>query len=64
MNTIDVSFFNALSGEKPEEKIRVAEGVNSGMTEHQVQSGRTGQKKIDPKKLILYSEIMRPKFDE
>lgn len=30
-----------------------------------IKGGEPGQvKKIDPKKLILYSEIMKPKFEE
>lgn len=27
-------------------------------------SVETGSRKIDPKKLIIYSEIMKPKFEE
>lgn len=30
----------------------------------EVKTDRANQKKIDPKTLIIYSEIMRPKFDE
>lgn len=38
------------------------EGVRSVKSRHKTESDNAGKSKIDPKKLIIYSEIMRPKF--